>query len=183
MVANVELHRVELQRHVALVGMMASGKTTMGTALAAALGVAYVDNDATIASILDESGRELVERAGVDALHAFEAEMLLQQLDLDVPCVIAAAASVVDSPDCRAALARRATVVWLDIPAGEIVRRLGHGSHRRRIGATEIGRLHAMRSAGYAAVADLRLRALDPLEARVERVVDHLRERGSGHHP
>lgn len=166
---------VELHRHVALMGMMASGKSTLGVALAAALGVQYVDNDATIERALEATGRQVARRDGVAALHALEEQMLLRQLEADVPSVVAAAASTIESAACREALARRATVVWLVISVDEALRRIDRGTHRRPIDAAELSRLETVRTPWFEEIADLEVDATDPTEQQVARVIEFLR--------
>jgi shikimate kinase len=100
-------------RHVALVGAMGSGKTTIGVPLAAALHRPFVDNDAQLLARTGATAAELAARDGVDAMHAAEAGALRAALDASEPSVIAAAASTIADPAARTALRREAFVVWL----------------------------------------------------------------------
>jgi shikimate kinase len=151
--------------HVVLVGPMGVGKTTVGAGLAARLGRRLRDSDADLQASRHIRGRELAARDGVDALHRWEARHLLDALAAPEPAVIAAAASVVDDPHCRRALAAP-FVVWLRAPARALAARMSPSDHRRPLAAPgttgDAGRalaalegLEAERAPRFAAVADL----------------------------
>lgn len=99
---------------IVLVGLMGVGKTTVGERLARLLGRAFLDCDADLQRRVGMTAAEYAEHNGLDALHAVEAEVLLDALTRDDPstAVITAAASTIDDPACRAALGD-AFVVWL----------------------------------------------------------------------
>jgi shikimate kinase len=144
---------------------MAVGKSTVGRALATRLGWRFRDSDDDLVATRHITGRELAERDGVDALHRWEADHLLGTLARPhQPVVVAAAASVVDDADCRAAL-REPFVVWLRAPAGVLARRMESDAeahdHRRRLDDADahsveaVADLAARRGERFAAVADL----------------------------
>ena len=142
-----------------LVGLMGAGKTTIGRALAEAIGYRFVDNDAGIEAEYDATGAELAEQLGVDGLHHLEAEQLANALDSfgSEPVVIAAAASVVDDPGSRARLARR-TVVWLDAAPAYLAQRLAPTDHRRSLNpdpVRSLERLSENRRGRFASVASV----------------------------
>jgi shikimate kinase len=132
--------------HVVLVGMMGAGKTTTGTALAAALGRPFVDSDAALTERTGATGATLASRQDVAALHDLEAELLVEALADPRPAVAAAAASVVESHACRAAL-RDAFVVWLQVPTSDLQHRAARGDHRRPLSAPAAAELLERRSA------------------------------------
>jgi shikimate kinase len=116
-------------RPVVLVGLMGSGKTTIGTRLAEALARPMRDSDEVLEGRYGQSAAEQYRRYGADVLHAREAAVLRQVLTERPPPVIAAAASVVDDPACLAALAD-AFVVWLDAPPRVLAERIRGVDHR-----------------------------------------------------
>jgi len=80
-------------RHVVLIGLMASGKSTVGRLLAVRLDRPFVDNDEVLVAHTGMSARELATAQGADVLHRREAEALVDALGSPVPAVIAAAAA------------------------------------------------------------------------------------------
>lgn len=124
-----------LPRPIVLVGLMGSGKTTVGRALAERLDFRFIDNDTGIEAEYDATGAELADRLGVKRLHQLEAAQLANSLERfgSEPVVIAAAASVVDDAECRNRLADHC-VVWLDAPPDYLAQRLGGIDHRRKLG-------------------------------------------------
>jgi shikimate kinase len=144
-------------RHVVLVGGMAVGKTTVGRALAEALGRPLRDSDADLEASRGEAGRAVAAEEGVGELHRWEAEHLLSALASPEPVVVAAAASVVDDERTLGVLAET-FVVWLRARPGTAAARLDPADHRRRLGADpadDLADLNARRAPRYGSVADL----------------------------
>jgi shikimate kinase len=110
-------------RHVVLVGLMASGKTTVGRLLAARLGRPFVDNDDVLQSRTGRSAREIAAGEGAAALHRREAEALVDALASPVAAVIAAAAAAPLEPSAAAAMPAH-DVVYLRAPPDVLAARL-----------------------------------------------------------
>jgi shikimate kinase len=120
----------EIER-IVLIGMMGSGKTTVGRILAERIGRRYVDNDDVVR---ERSGREpaaIASEDGEDALHAFEAEALLATLAGSDRNVVGAAAWVVLDEASREALASEHGVVYLRARPETLRERIGSGRGRR----------------------------------------------------
>ena len=98
-------------RHVVLVGLMGSGKTTVATLVAQRLGWAIRDSDADLLAATGRSAREFAAADGIDRLHAWEIDHLLEALDGPDPTIIAAAASVIDAAGVRPRLEDPAILV------------------------------------------------------------------------
>ena len=81
-----------MARHIVLVGLMASGKTTVGRLLAEALGVPFSDSDTAIELERGTTVKELADEIGVDEMHELEAAHLLTAL----AAMIGAATILVD---------------------------------------------------------------------------------------
>ena len=121
--------------HVVLVGLMASGKTTVGRALAQALGLPFSDSDTQIEKERGLTVRQLDAELGTDEMHRLEKEHLLGALAQDEPSVIAAAASTIDEPEARAALqAPGVQVIWLRASTPVLARRFVRRRHRPLFG-------------------------------------------------
>ena len=102
-------------RHIVLTGLMGSGKTTVGRKLAAEIGWDWRDSDVDIEAATGRTVRELRDEEGVDAMHGREAAAADGRARRRAERnVISAAASVVDVPECRTALAAPdVAVIWL----------------------------------------------------------------------
>ena len=90
--------------HLVLVGLMASGKTTVGHLLATSLDRRFVDNDDMLFRRTGHTARDIADDAGSTALHDAEADILVAALSEPDPAVIGAAAGAVLEPDARRAL-------------------------------------------------------------------------------
>ncbi len=122
---------VEAARHVVLVGMMGSGKTTVGRHVAELLEWPFFDSDEVVAGRAERSVREIFESEGEHAFRRLESEVMADLLEASPPSVIAAGGGAVLDEDTRLRLTRRAQVVWLRARPEELERRLGHaGRHR-----------------------------------------------------
>jgi shikimate kinase len=168
--------------HIALVGSMGVGKTTVGSLVAEELDRPLRDSDTDFRTS-HRNARELADAQGVAALHRLEADLLLDALASPTPLVVAAAASVVDDPRCVDAL-QAPFVVWLWAAPELLVPRLGSGDHRRDLGAdpaAALAALAAQREAGYRAVADARLDVGGHRPDELARtILDLLAERSGG---
>jgi shikimate kinase len=145
-------------RHIVIVGLMGSGKTTIARRLAKALDWPLRDSDADLRAAHGLTVRELAERDGVDAMHALERDHLLEALARRGPSVIAAAASCLDEPACLEAMQRPdVRVVWLSGSPATLAGRHKAGDHRPAFGPdlTEVIREQLeRRRAAFESVAD-----------------------------
>jgi shikimate kinase len=120
-------------RSVVLVGLMGSGKSTVGALVAARTGRAFVDVDAVIEHETGKTVRELWEEGGEAAYRSLESDAVLRTLRDDTPSVLAAPGGVVLDPVVRSALAGR-FVVWLRTRPTTLAGRVRPGDHRPLLG-------------------------------------------------
>ena len=119
------------RRHIVVVGLMGSGKTTLGRSVAQRLGRPFVDSDAAIEAAGGRTAREIADTDGIDALHRLEADGLIRALSAEMPSVVAAAASTIDAPECRRRLGGPDVgVVWLRGSPEALASRASAGGHR-----------------------------------------------------
>lgn len=121
---------VERRRPLVLIGMMGSGKSTVGRRVAASLGVPFVDSDAEIER---RAGRTIAEIFAVEGEAAFreaEAAVVAELVAADQPGVVSTGGGVVIDPATRALLRDRATVVWLRAAPGVLAHRVAPDGSR-----------------------------------------------------
>ena len=152
-------------RQVVLVGLMGSGKTTVGRLVATALGWPLRDSDTEIERREGRTVRELDQTVGTVAMHALEAQALLASLASPVPSVVLAAASTIEDEAAVAALRDPALLVaWLRISPATAAARFASRDHRPRFGddpSTFLAQQAARRDPLFASVATLTLDADD----------------------
>ena len=172
-------------RHVVLVGLMGSGKTTVGRRVAAHLDRRFLDADAALVEVADRSIAEIFAADGEPAFRALEADVLEDLLEHHEPVVIASGGGVVLAEENRRRLrAPSVTVVWLRAEPAFLASRVEGRAHRPLLHGEEparavLARLHAERAPLYAEVADLTVdvepfHVADdaPRQALAERVVE-----------
>ncbi len=140
-----------------LVGMMGTGKSTVGRLLAERLGRRFVDSDEQIEQATGRTVREIFEADGEAAFRRVESDALEAALDDTAPAVVAAAGGVVLDPANRERLRDAGTVVWLVAPPAVLAERVDDGDHRPLLADDPLGVLTALsdeRGPLYADVAD-----------------------------
>jgi shikimate kinase len=175
---------------VVLVGLMGSGKTTVGRRLAARLGLPFVDADDAVEAFTGRSVAELFTERGEDGFRDVEAEVLGHLLEDPERMVLAAGGGVVLRVENRARLAAEdVTVVWLDADPAFLASRVEKKAHRPLLAGDEsprevLTRLHRERAGLYGEVADLRVavepfhrNADKPKQALADRIAELVRER------
>jgi shikimate kinase len=123
-------HGTVTDRHVVLLGLMGTGKTSIGRIVAERLGRPLIDGDDVLAE--QTGGRtaaQIADDQGLDALHEREAAIALEALASAEPAVIGPAASVCESAAVREALVGH-DVVWLSAPAELLADKAVRKRHR-----------------------------------------------------
>lgn len=118
-----------LHKTVVLVGMMGSGKTAVGRALAARLGVGMLDSDAEIEMAANATIAEIFERDGERFFRDREAEVIARLL-AGPPCVLSTGGGAFLAERNRAAIDRHGVAVWLDADIDLLWERVRHKDTR-----------------------------------------------------
>jgi shikimate kinase len=124
-----ERRRERLLRTVVLVGMMGSGKTAVGRALATRLGVAMRDSDAEIVTSAQLSIAEIFERYGEPFFREKESAVIARLLD-GPPCILSTGGGAWMSEANRQLLTGRASVLWLKADLDLLWTRVRHKTTR-----------------------------------------------------
>ena len=115
---------------VILIGMMGSGKTTIGHLLSEETGWPYVDNDELVQRSHGLTSRKIVARQGEAKLREAETSALALGLELSAPVIIGVAAGTILDPANRHRMEVGGIVVWLRADAATLVSRAMDLSHR-----------------------------------------------------
>ena len=154
---------------VVLVGLMGSGKSSVGRRLARRLGLPFADSDELVERAAGRSVREIFAERGEAAFRDLERRAVAAAGG----GVFAVAGGAVLDEGSRAALRARAThVVWLDAPTPELVRRTGRAAHRPALDDDASGTLAAMRAAREALYRDLATLRVDTAGRDLDEVTD-----------
>jgi shikimate kinase len=143
-----------------LTGGPGAGKTTVGTALAAALGLAFRDTDADVESHAGMSVADIFLREGEEHFRELEAAAVRSAL-AEHDGVLALGGGAILSPLTRALLvANPGRVVWLEVGLTAALDRVGLAKARPVLAMNPRARLSqllAERAPLYAEVAELRV--------------------------
>lgn len=112
-------------------GMMGSGKSSVGRALAARTGWRYMDNDELVRAVTGRAPEEIDASEGEAALHAAEADALRHALAAPPPAIVSAAAWVVHDASSLELLRGQPVVVYLRAQPETLHTRIGAGLGRR----------------------------------------------------
>ena len=145
-----------LERHVFLIGMPGSGKSSLGRKVAANLKLNYVDMDRRIAEIFGCSTVEIFARWGEAVFRTAEKNLLIQ-ITREEPGLISTGGGTVIQPENREIMRNFGVIVLVDRPLEQI---LGDIKLDRRPifagkGLEDVESLYHQRIATYRASADL----------------------------
>jgi len=101
------------RRRIALLGLRGAGKSTLGTKLAAALGLPFVELDREVEREAGSKLGEVFAMYGQEAFRRFERRALERVLNTHESAVIAAGGSLVTDPDTYRLLLDNCHTVWL----------------------------------------------------------------------
>ena len=133
---------ISLDRPIALIGMMASGKSTVGKVLAKRLSVSLIDTDKEIERSAGMPTAELFDRFGEDHFRSLERALVLR-MDLSRTMVIATGGGMFTHAEVRERLLRRCYTVWLDAPSEVLAGRLNEAPQRPLLRGTDAANILA----------------------------------------
>ena len=118
-----------MTHNVFLIGMMASGKSTIGRHLATRLGLEFVDADTVIEQRAGADIAWIFDIEGEDGFRHRE-ELVIEELTRRCGIVLATGGGVVLRAANRARLREGGTVVYLDAPLARLVARTRNDRNR-----------------------------------------------------
>ena len=162
-----------MNNNITLIGMPASGKSTVGVILAKILGMDFVDTDLLIQKKAGKKLSQILEQDGLEAFLSLE-ENVCQKLQVK-NTVIATGGSVIYGEGAMKHLQDLGKVAYLEIDYETLEKRLHHMKHRGVVlkeGQTKRG-LYDERVVLYEKYADIRINESDKtVEETVEALVE-----------
>jgi len=160
---------------VLLIGMMGSGKSSVGQALARRTGWTFHDNDSLVERATGRTARRLLAESGKAALRAAESAALAAGLALDRPAIVGVAGGALLDPTDRERVGDGGFVVWLRASPEVMASRAAGAEHRPWLEGDAVGwfrRTVAERDPLYASVSDLEIdTGVTAVEGAVDAIV------------
>lgn len=145
-------------KNIVLIGMPASGKSTVGVILAKLLGYDFTDTDILLSLREKRPLSRIIEEEGYEGFLALEGAV-----GRDLNCtgtVISTGGSMVFSEEAMENLGKNGLFVWLDAPADELERRLSGSLAARGVATPQpmtISEIYEARAPLYRRYAQLKL--------------------------
>lgn len=144
--------------NIYLVGLMGSGKTTIGRALARRMGRRFLDSDQEIEQRTGVRIPVIFEHEGEAGFRRREAQ-IIAELVQETAIVLATGGGAVLDPANREALRTTGWVVYLDVPTSVLLERTRHDTNRPLLQVANprerLNALRAERDPLYREIADL----------------------------
>ncbi len=151
--------RYRLNKTVALVGMMGAGKTAVGRAVAAKIGVPFLDSDAEIEAAANLSVPEIFQRDGEVFFRKRETEVIRRLLETRSGILSTGGGAYLAQVN-RANIAAKGVALWLDAPLDLLWARVRHKDTRPLLRTADpratLAEIFAARTPVYA-LAELRV--------------------------
>ena len=167
-----------MQQNIFLVGLMGSGKTTVGRLLAKKLGMRFVDSDQEIEARTGATVSWIFEIEGEDSFRRREVETI-RDLTGQSGIVLATGGGAVVHPENRKNLKARGTVIYLRATVHNILQRTMHDKSRPLLQTEnrrqKIEELSRQREKFYSEVADIIIDTGRPnVHAMVQTIMNQL---------
>ncbi|MBT9383655.1 shikimate kinase [Pseudooceanicola sp. CBS1P-1] len=118
-----------LKKTIVMVGMMGAGKTSVGKAVAAQLGVAFRDSDAEIEAAANMSVADIFARDGEPFFRERETRVIRRLLE-EEPCVLSTGGGAFLSARNRQMITDKGVSVWLNADLEVLWNRVRHRDTR-----------------------------------------------------
>jgi len=150
-----------LDRHIALIGFMGAGKTTLGMQLADRIGRPFFDLDQEIEQTTRRSITDIFRREGETGFRAVEAQQTLSALRARPPAVLALGGGAVETPEIREALRDHAITAHVEVDVDEAWLRVQNSDRPLAQSFEQFRELFQRRRTLYEEAADFRAREVE----------------------
>lgn len=144
--------------NIYLVGLMGSGKTTIGRALARRLGRRFIDSDHEIEHRTGVRIPVIFEMEGEEGFRKREA-LVIEELSQNSGIVMATGGGAILNAGNRSVLAKTGWVIYLDVPTHVLLDRTRHDTNRPLLQVADprakLEGLRAQRDALYREIANV----------------------------
>ena len=168
------------RRSIVLVGMMGSGKSSVGRRVALRLGTPFVDADAEIEKAAGMTIADIFSVRGEAEFRSGEARVIVRLLESG-PQVLSTGGGAFMNCDTRAAIAAKGISIWLNAEFEVLMKRIRRRHDRPLLKTDDPGAtLHRLMRERYPiyALADL---AVQSREVSHDRIVDEIVDALAGH--
>jgi shikimate kinase/3-dehydroquinate synthase len=152
-----------LERHLALVGFMGAGKSTLGAQAAERLGRRFVDVDRELERSLRQTISQVFAERGEAEFRELEAEAALETLTGERPAVVALGGGAVETEAIRRALGENALTVHVEVDPATAWARVAGGDRPLAQDEQRFRALCEQRAPLYAETADAVARDVDEI--------------------
>lgn len=115
--------RYPLRKSISLVGLMGSGKTTIGVRLARLLNMKFVDSDHEIELAASHTVSEIFEKFGEEDFRKGERRVIKRLITQESKIVLGTGGGAFMDPKTRGRLKRHTIVIWLKVDVDLLVER------------------------------------------------------------
>ena len=150
-----------VERHLALIGLMGTGKSTIGRRCARELVANFIDTDALVEATSVMTIAEIFEACGEADFREREVVAVTDACAAPTRSVISCGGGAALDARNRTALRSHAVVIWLDADVGVLAERVGRTHHRPLLASGDpvatLTRLASIRGPSYEATAHSRI--------------------------
>jgi len=115
---------------IVLVGIMGSGKTTIGKRLAKKLKIGFIDSDHEIEKKCRKTINKIFEQDGELYFRQLEKETIAEIIQKNQPSVLSLGGGAFVNDEVRDLIKEKCVSVWLDVALDIVMERIGEQSNR-----------------------------------------------------